>query len=537
MEDVIAVMGKDYPELIGRQPFIMETIRREEEIFARTLEDGIVRLESLFSEQASGITGDAAFRLYDTYGLPIELTVELAQDRGITVDMAGFSRAMDAQRARSKAASKTTSMERGVELGATEFVGYEGLESDATVSRIGIPDEVEKLSAGEENTVIFEPTPFYAEAGGQIGDTGSLEWEGGKATVLDTVYVPGTKARAHKLKVEKGTLVLGQAIHAKVDADRRGRIIRHHSATHLLHKALRETLGETAVQKGSYVGPDHTTFDFAFGRALADDEVAEVENLINHAIRENLAKKTTIMSLEQAKKTGAMALFGEKYGEAVRVVEFGDWSKELCGGTHVEHTGDIGAAIIVSETSVGQGVRRIEMVVGEAAVRYWNRMRSGLEETSQVLKVPPQQIAERVVALQEQLRKLTKQLEGAKEGSGNLLEGAEVEQVGDLQFASLLLNGRPDAAELVPTAVDRLFAERIGGDGVACVFGADVVAIKVGKKWVEAGISAGDLVSTACQVAGGKGGGRPDFARGGISDPAKVQQALLSVKSKLSERK
>ena len=536
LSDLVETMGDAYPELVERQAVIARTLQTEEEAFARTLDEGARRLEQHLAAGTGTIGGDDAFKLYDTYGLPIELTVEMAEERGVTVDLRGFQRAMNAQKERSQKAAVKVGFE-GVSLPPTRFVGYDTLEAAATVQRIGIDEEREQLGAGESGDVVLDVSPFYAEQGGQIGDTGMLTWSGGSARVLDTVNVPGTEARSHRVHVDTGVLHRGDGVAAAVDAPRRAQIARHHSATHLLHKALREVLGDSVVQRGSWVGPDHTTFDFAFHRALTPEELRDVESRVNAAVRHNHDRSVEVLPIATARETGAVALFGEKYGESVRVVDIGGWARELCGGTHVEHSGDIGAAMITGESSVGQGVRRIEMVVGEAAVRHWQESTDALVSTARSLRARTAEVPERVAVLLEQVKRLQKDVEQARRGAITLQgggggAGATVETVGAVQLASLIVDGDV-GADAVQDASDRLFAEQLQGDGVAVVLGPDTLVVKVGSNPLAAGIRAGDLVRRAAAVVGGRGGGRPEFARGGVKDPSKREAALQAIREQL----
>ncbi len=376
--DLVSVMGPVYPELVEFRGLIEETLRNEEEAFARTLDDGTERLAALLSRNPSRIDGVDAFRLYDTFGLPIELTIEMAAERGATVDLEGFEAAMQEQRERGQASARRVGFAGAEALPPTRFVGYDLLETDSTVLRIGLDSEIEVLHMGESGPVLLDVSPFYAEAGGQVGDTGSLSWPSGSATVRDTQPVAGSDARAHDVLVQAGELRPGRAVHAAVDAERRGRIARHHSATHLLNRALREVLGDGVVQRGSFVGPDHATFDFSFPRALTADELTDIEHRVNDGIRRNLERTVALMPLADARASGAIALIDEAYSPDVRVVDFGGWSRELCGGTHVTRSGDLGAAILVSESSIGQGIRRIEMVSGESAEERWRRVGTAL---------------------------------------------------------------------------------------------------------------------------------------------------------------
>ena len=445
------------------------------------------------------------------------------------MDRAGFDRALEAQRARSRASATRVGFEAAGQWPPTRFVGYEAMDSESVVSIVGADlAHPGPLGPGQEGAVLLDVSPFYAEAGGQVGDRGELSWAEGRAHVVDTVYAG--EARVHRVKVVAGTLDAGQTVTARVDREHRAQCARHHSATHLLNQALREVLGEGIVQRGSYVGPDHTTFDFSFSRGLTAEELREIEVRVNRRIRDNLSRDVEQMSLQEARQSGAIALLDEKYSEQVRVVDFGGWSRELCGGTHVHRTGDVGAAIILSESSIGQGVRRIDMVAGEAAQGHWEATAQALRETARTLKARPEEVPERVQGLLEQNRELRRrQQQGGGAGVGAALAAAEVSDRSGYVLAMI------DSSELGPEdvagAVDRLFAERLQGKGVAAVLGQNTVAVKVGGAALEAGVRAGDLVAAAAEATGGRGGGRPEFARGGLKDAdrrAGARQALLS---------
>jgi alanyl-tRNA synthetase len=532
---VVEAMGDAYPEIVQNQPLVESTLRAEEEAFARTLDAGTDRLAALLDSGAGTIPGDEAFRLHDTFGMPIEVTTEMAAERGIAVDRAGFDAAMAEQRARSKSARVLVGFEGGLQLPDTQFVGYEVLETTATVLRIGGEDTRDHLPAGAQDAVILDRSPFYAEAGGQVGDTGDLIFDGGRARVLDTSYA-GT-ARVHTVRVQEGTLATGTTVRGVVDAERRAQVARHHSATHFLNQALREVLGTGVVQRGSFVGPDHTTFDFSFSRALTHEELNEIEARVNTRIRADLERRVDVMSLSEAKASGAIALLDEKYTDAVRVVDFGGWTRELCGGTHVHHAGEVGAAIIVSESSIGQGVRRIEMVAGEAAERRWRETSDSLLTTARALRARPNEVPERVAGLQEQLRRAARELEQAKKrgATGPATAKATVEEVGGLRFASLSVDSDADASS-VDDLIDRVFAEQLGGDGVAVVVSRDNVAVKAGPTAQRAGIHAGSLAGTAAKLMDGKGGGRPDFGRGSVKNAARRDEALALVRDTISRQ-
>jgi len=524
--DLVEVMGGAYPDLAQQQGVIERTLRTEEEAFERTLVEGTERLEALIGggHRITRIEGADAFRLHDTFGFPIELTVELARERGVDVDLEGFAVAMAEQRARSKGAAGQAAHAEVPTLAPTTFVGYDTLEAEATVLFTG---------SGPARVVI-EPSPFYAESGGQVGDRGELAWDGGRAAVVDTQFFPGTDIRYLTLSEEPKGLQTGMRVQARVDPHRRAQTARHHSATHLLHKALKEVLGDDVVQRGSLVESFHTTFDFTFPRALTIDETRDVQHRVNAAIRRDLERTTQVLPIEEARRTGAVALFGEKYGEQVRVVDFGGWSRELCGGTHVDHTGELGAAIIASEASIGQGIRRIDMLVGESAEQYWTSMAASLREAAQQLRVKPEEVPGRIAGLQQQLKQLSRDLAEAKRtrAGGSGVESAEVEEMGSVRFAHLVMDGGDDR-DSVKAAADSLFSERLQADGVALVLGETALAVKVGGGPLQGGVRAGDLARVAAEATGAKGGGRPDFAQGGVADSEKRRDALHAVRRAL----
>ena len=534
--ELVAVMGPVYPELVEFRGLIEDTLRIEEEAFARTLDAATDRLAALLSTNPSRLHGADAFRLYDTFGLPIELTIEMAAERGATVDLEGFEAAMQEQRERGQASARRVGFAGAEALPPTRFVGYDLLETDSTVLRIGLDGEIGAVHVGESAPVLLDVSPFYAEAGGQVGDTGTLSWPGGSAAVRDTQPVAGSDARAHDVLVHAGELRPGQAVHAAVDAERRGRIARHHSATHLLNRALREVLGDGVVQRGSFVGPEHATFDFSFPRALTADELTDIEHRVNDGIRRNLERTVALMPLADARASGAIALIDEAYSPDVRVVDFGGWSRELCGGTHVTRSGDLGAAILVSESSIGQGIRRIEMVSGESAEERWRRLGTALVTTARALKTRPEEVPERVAALQDQVRKLSREVTQARQAAPASVatDAAIVEDAGGVPFAHLLLDGDVDA-EGVSQAGDRLLADRLQGDGVAAVLGPATLVVKVGGRALEAGLHAGTLVTGAAEITGGKGGGRPDLGRGKVGDPAKREAAVSLLRAAITE--
>ncbi len=541
--DVVATLAAAYPELAQHRGLAEATLGGEEEVFARTIEAGSERLEALLRAGAAAISGEDAFRLYDTFGLPVELTVEMAGERGVSVDRAGFDAALRAQRERSRVPGTSRGWSAPAKGSApaevtllTDFVGYETTTAEATVLRIGTGEESVALGVGEEAAVFLDLSPFYAEAGGQVGDAGRLTWDGGQAAVAGCVVLAEgpVQGRAHQVRVLEGSLRRDQRVIAEVDPERRAATARHHSATHLLHRALRETLGEGVVQRGSFVGPDHATFDFSFPRGLDAAELLAVERRLNRAVRDNLLREVREMPVAEARASGAMALFGEKYGELVRVVSFGGWSRELCGGTHVERSGDVGAALIVSETSIGQGTRRIELLAGDAAVRRWEETEALLDDAARSLRARHEEVPERVARLLEQNRELQRRPRDAAGGAvAAALAAVEVGPVGAVTVAisdDPALSG-DDAARLV----DRLFAERLGGDGVAAVFGSTTVCVKAGAAALAAGVDAGRLVRAAAEASGGRGGGQPGFARGGLGEPGRRAEAVAALRAALED--
>jgi alanyl-tRNA synthetase len=535
---VVELMGSVYGELVDNRPLIERTVRDEETLFTRTLDAAVSRLEDLLEGGVTHLSGADAFRLYDTFGLPVELTVEMAAERGVVVDMDGFRAALDEARRLSRSAdSKASTGFSGTAAAfpATRFVGYSELVAEAVV--LGVGGSNESLHAGDEGDVVLDVSPFYAEAGGQLGDTGRITWSGGAALVLDTQFAAGTDTRVQRVRVEKGELVSGLHVTAAVDAARRGRLARHHTATHLLNRALREVLGEAIVQRGSLVAPEHTTFDFAFTRALTTDEISDIEHRVNEAIRRNLPRHVEEMPLDAARASGAIALIDERYAAQVRVVDFGGWSRELCGGTHVERSGDIGAAVIVSESSIGQGVRRIDMVVGDAAERRWQQSGAALQSAARALKARPEEVPDRVNALLEQVKRLQREAEHARRRAvgGGGLDTASIEEIGGLRLAHAIVNADGDGdGNSVVDAADRLYAERLNGDGVAVAIGESVLAVKVGGKALAAGVNAGELVREASAITGGKGGGRAEFARGGVKDQSKREAAIEAIRQRVS---
>jgi alanyl-tRNA synthetase len=540
-------MSAAYPQLRKQQDHIIATLEDEEKRFARTLDKGMGLLQSVMksaSDSASAIDGETAFTLYDTYGFPLDLTQDIARENSLDVDIQGFNSEMEKQRERGRSAGQFQhkdqfSAEAAKVLPATTFTGYDELESnEVEVAGILVDGQmVEQLSAGESGVVILNRTPFYAESGGQIGDTGLISGSGMQFEVEDTTKLGGTFF-GHFGTVSEGVLKSGQKVSAQVDKLRRQQIVIHHSATHLLHRALREVLGDHVEQKGSLVAPDYTRFDISHPKAISADELYKIERHVTDAIRVNPETQSEIMSFDDAVKTGAMALFGEKYGDRVRVLRFGDLSTELCGGTHVHYTGEIGQFKIISESAIGSGVRRIVAVAGDAAVNYVQDMERQLQAVAHTLKVSPDaapgrlnQVLERNHQLEKDVAALKSSL--ASSGSEDLL--GQVEVVNGMNVIAAKMDG-VDANGL-RDSIDHLKDSLGSAVIVLSSVEGDKVRIAAGvTKDLNARIKAGSLVNFVANQLGGKGGGRPDFAQAGGSHPEKLDEALSSVSAWVAEQ-
>lgn len=532
---LVEQMGAAYPSLTTKAEAIIEALAGEEAQFARTLDKGMVILEEAL-EGISGtvIPGDVVFRLYDTYGFPVDLTNDIARERGLTLDIDGYEAAMAAQRQRSQE-SGAFKVDYNAALsieGETEFLGYEATAASGTVvALLKDSQAVDALAEGDNGVVVLDRTPFYGESGGQVGDCGYLRSERATVEVRDT-----TKAQQqhlHHVVVTTGTLRVGDSVDAQIDAALRQRIRLNHSATHLLHAALRKYLGEHVTQKGSLVDGDKLRFDFSHGQALTADDLVAITEMVNEQIRGNTAVTTQSMSMDAAIEAGAMALFGEKYGEEVRVLTMGTdaFSVELCGGTHVDRTGDIGLFLTANESGVASGVRRIEAITGETALAHAKQAFQKIHDVQSVLKATPDNLVDKAVALREEQRALEKEVAKLKQklatSSGGDLT-ADAVSVGDVK----VLAARIDGAD-VPTLRDTL-------DQCKNKLGSSVVllaAAEDGKISLVAGVSkdltgrvkAGDLMREYATRLGGKGGGRPDMAQGGGSDVAALNEALASL--------
>jgi alanyl-tRNA synthetase len=537
--DLARVMGDAYPELREAQQRVTEVLKQEEERFAETLENGMKVLESALHREDRMLDGEAVFQLYDTFGFPVDLTADIARERGVMIDHAGFEEAMQRQRERARAASKFN-MHAGVEYTGqpTEFHGYETLRLEAKIVALYRGgSQVQSIDTGDEGVVVLDRTPFYAESGGQVGDRGEISSGNGSFTVADTQKIQA-EVFGHKGTVKAGRLSVGDAVTAQVDAAKRARTAYNHSATHLMHAALRRVLGAHVSQKGSLVDADRTRFDFSHHAPMTAEEVRTVENLVNHEIRENHAVETKRMKYDDAIKAGAMALFGEKYGDEVRVLSMGDFSTELCGGTHVRRTGDIGLFKIVSESGVASGIRRVEAVTANGALAWVHEQESKLTQAAQVLKAQPQELNQKLGQMLENIKSLEKELSRLKSklasSQGDELADQAVE-VGSARVLAAKLDGAD--AKTLREAMDKLKGKfKSAAIVLGAVEGDKVTLIAGVTSDLIAKVKAGELVNFVAQQVGGKGGGRPDMAQAGGTQPDKLPAALESVASWVVQR-
>ncbi|MEI6457891.1 MAG: alanine--tRNA ligase [Pseudomonadota bacterium] len=536
VDALVAEMGSAYPELVKSAGHARQVLAQEESRFAETISAGMAMLDTAIAALAGARTlaGEMVFKLYDTYGFPVDLTADIARERGLSIDEAGFETAMQAQRDRARAASRF-----GVDLRETvhldvrsEFLGYATTEASgrvlALIDASGV--EVTTLGAGAVGRVVLDATPFYAESGGQVGDTGALAAVGGAFAVSDTQKL--RDAFAHVGTVTAGEMRVGDAVTATVVADRRAATARNHSATHLMHEALQQVLGTHVQQKGSLVDPERLRFDFSHFQAVTAEEVVRIEAIVNAEILANREAVTRLMGYDEAVAAGAMALFGEKYGAVVRVLSFGDFSTELCGGTHVARTGDIGLFKITSEGGIAAGVRRIEAVTGAGALAFFNAGESSLRQISALLRSSREDAAEKVTALADRAKKLEREIDALKARLASA-EGADLAAravaVGAVQVVAARLDGLDVKA--LRAAVDAL-KEKLGsaviviagaGEDGKVTLVAGVTADLVGR------VKAGDLIGYIAAQVGGKGGGRPEFAQAGGTDLGAIAGALDSV--------
>lgn len=536
---LVQEMGVAYPELALQKNIVEQVLLREEQQFAETLEHGMRLLEQDIAQlKEDMLSGETVFKLYDTYGFPIDLTADIARERNLKIDEAGFEKCMQEQRQRSQASSKfAVDYTKQINLGvATEFLGYQHLIAESKVEALFKGETaVEKLNAGDEGCLVLDKTPFYAESGGQAGDTGVIQTAQGLFVVHDTKKAGD--AYLHMGQVQQGVINLHEIVTAEVNAEKRQQTALNHSATHLLHAALRTVLGGHVIQKGSLVEAARLRFDFAHHQPVTAEELALIEEIVNREIRTNHVVETNITSPQEAQKAGAMALFGEKYGDAVRVLSMGEFSKELCGGTHVKQTGDIGVFKIVNETGIAAGVRRIEAVTGEAALKVFKQAEQRLQAIMQMVKAKPEEIADRVKQMQDQVKTLEKQVQQLQlklAQGGGAQEADAVKNIAGMQVLIKQVDGIDNKTmrDMLDQQKNKL------GSGVIVL--ASVVENKVQlitgvtKDLVDK-VHAGELISFIAAQVGGKGGGRPDMAQAGGTEPAKLNQALASVENWLQK--
>ena len=557
-ETVIEGSKDGYPELEEKKEFILNNIRQEENQFARTIDQGLSLLgemeENMKAAGSKVLDGAEAFKLYDTYGFPVDLTAEILEEKGYTMDQEGFDKAMKEQKERARAARKTTTYMGAdatvyEELDAalnTEFIGYDRLECDgkiialaklATADDEDAKDEIcDVLTDGMRGAVITDKTCFYATMGGQLGDKGMIITPDGSFKVEDSIHVAGSKI-AHIGVVERGMIRSGVDAELKVDSALRNRTCQNHSATHLMQKALREVLGSHVEQKGSYQDPERTRFDFSHFQAMTEEELAKVEQLVNEKISANLPVVTKLMSLEEARKTGAMALFGEKYGNEVRVVDMGGWSVELCGGTHVSSTGSIGAFKIISEAGIAAGVRRIEAITGDAVFAYYREMENNLKAAAEMLKTRPADICGRIGTLLKEHKELQSEVASLKsKAAGNALGSIDndVKEIAGVKYVAKAVDGVDMNA--LRELGDKI-KDQIGG-GVVVLASAvegkvNLIAMAADDAQAK-GAHAGNLIKAIASHVGGGGGGKPGMAQAGGKNPAGIADALAAVTEALS---
>ena len=540
VKPLIAEMGEAYPELANAQAHVEKVLEKEEHRFAETLDQGMEILESAIGNlKSSELPGEVAFKLYDTYGFPLDLTADIARERNLTVDEAGFEFAMNAQRDRARAASKFGSAgDASIKTDAeSNFTGYERVKGPGKIVAIYRSGEsVGSLITGDEGVIVLDDTPFYAESGGQIGDTGVIEGAISSFEVADTQK--SGSANIHIGTLRQGHMSIGDEIVASIDGERRAAIILNHSATHLMHAALRNVLGDHVQQKGSLVAPDRLRFDFSHYEGVTPEQLLQIENLVNEQIRRNVPAEMNLMSYDDAVESGAIALFGEKYDDEVRVLRLGNgFSVELCGGTHVSSTGDIGVFKITSESGVASGVRRIEAVTGSGAMVWIATNQESLVNVARLLKSSPEQVATKVEQLLRRTKDLEKELATTKQ---RLLTGGadiadDIKEIAGIKVLATRMDGAD--AKTLRDAVDR-FKDKL--QSAVIVLGS----VDDGKVRLAAGVTknnidrikAGDVIKPVAEQVGGKGGGRPDFAQAGGSDASNLDAALASVSDWVAEQ-
>ena len=546
LSEVVIRESKDgYPELADKKDYILKLIATEEENFNKTIDQGLSILNDMMAEMEAEkktvLSGENTFKLYDTYGFPIDLTIEILEEKGFTVDEEGFKEAMEVQRQKARDAREETnymgadvtiyqSIDAAIE---SKFVGYHDLTHDSKVTVLTTADAlVDELKEGMEGTILVEETPFYATMGGQVADTGVIRTANAEFVVEDTIKLQGTKI-GHVGKMTKGSIKVGETVTLAVDEARRNLIANNHSATHLMQKALRMVLGNHVEQAGSLVDPDKLRFDFTHFSPMTPEEIAKVEEIVNQEIQNGLDVVTNEMTLDEAKKTGAMALFGEKYGDTVRVVQMGDFSSELCGGTHVKNTSNISAFKIVSESGVAAGVRRIEALTGAGLIAHFNQVEETLKEAAALVKASPADVAKRITALQEEVKTLSKENDKLKAKIAKAAAGDVTSEAEDVNGIKVLvkalsgvdMNGMRDLGDEAKQKLGEaviLYATENDGK-VNLMATATEGAIKKGAH-------AGNLIKEVASLVGGGGGGRPNMAQAGGKNPAGIPDALKKAK-------
>ena len=536
--DLVALMGEAYPKLKSDAKRITEVLKVEEERFFETLATGMEILDTALADGAKVLPGEVAFKLHDTFGFPLDLSADVCRERGVAVDEAGFHAAMEKQKAQGRAAGKFR-MERALEYtgAGNDFVGYEQLTQGAKVLALFLDGKpVNQLDAAQDGVVVLDTTPFYSESGGQVGDAGAIFNDAALFEVADTQKIKAD-VFGHHGTLQKGMLKVGDAVTAHVDAVARAATQRNHSVTHLMHKALREVLGEHVQQKGSLVNAQRTRFDFAHNAPVTDEQLREIELRVNAEILTNAATQARVMDIESAQKTGAMMLFGEKYGENVRVIDIGE-SRELCGGTHVQRSGDIGLFKVVAESGVAAGVRRIEAVTGANALAYLQQLESTVEQAAQTLKSPTAELQSRIQQVLDHVKSLEKEVSALK-GKLASSQGDELlAQAVDIKGVKLLvamLEGADSKTlrETMDKLKDKLKTAVVvlaAVDGAKVQLAVGVTPDSTGK------VKAGELVNFVASQVGGKGGGKPDMAMAGGTDASQLPAALASVLAWVSER-
>ena len=529
---VVENYGEAYPDLVKNKAKIIDTIKKEEERFAKTLDRGYKMLDE-FIEAKKDIDGESAFKLYDTYGFPFELTKEIAQENGLNVDEAGYKSAMQEQKDRAKAATAKISVTGDMkyakledQVGSTEFVGYSENECDAKI--------LATIEGDGYVDIVLDKTPFYAECGGQVGDSGYIESENLKAEVLTTFKV--NKLFVHRSTVLNGEITIGEKVHAAIDLPKREEIRLHHSSAHLLQAALTKVLGDEVKQAGSQVEENRMRFDFTFSRAMTQDEIFKAEDIVNNWISEGLDVNTQEMDIEQAKLTGAVALFGEKYEDVIRVVSMGAEdhcvSKEFCAGTHARNTRDLRMFKIISEGAIAAGTRRIEAVVSKAAFNYMNEKVKEMDKLSLMFKVHAPEVIERVEKLQEENRELQKELAQAKEENARSKFATFLSKAQDIEGGKLFVSKVENFdGNAIKTGIE--FMGQKLGESIIVLASEKTVAVKVSDSFVKKGINAGKIVGEIARATGANGGGRPNFAQGGVKDASKLDEILMKIQKDL----